>query len=179
MTRLTTPAGDPSAAAPEPLERARQFLNTLDLYRGQDTLAVADQATAVLGSLGLGLRGPVTRLELDEVRELRRTLRARWVEDPDARPLASYDLTLHLLEGPDQMLRLTGVGSGIRAGMAELVTGLHVGQVAGQLGRLRACANPACRWFFWDASRPGTGRWCSMRICGSQHKSRAYRRRQG
>ncbi len=47
--------------------------------------------------------------------------------------------------------------------------------------RLRKCANPACRLMFYDVSKAGRRRWCSMRTCGGRAKVRAFyrRRREG
>ena len=44
---------------------------------------------------------------------------------------------------------------------------------AGTWRRLRACANPACGWAFYDRSRNGSSRWCDMAICGNRAKQRA------
>ncbi|RZT87818.1 putative RNA-binding Zn ribbon-like protein [Pseudonocardia sediminis] len=41
-------------------------------------------------------------------------------------------------------------------------------------GRLRPCANSDCRLYFVDRSRPGTGRWCSMAVCGNRMKARRH-----
>jgi len=38
--------------------------------------------------------------------------------------------------------------------------------------RLKSC--PGCGWFFLDASKNHSRRWCSMAACGSHAKSRAY-----
>jgi predicted RNA-binding Zn ribbon-like protein len=43
--------------------------------------------------------------------------------------------------------------------------------------RLRKCANPACPLMFYDVSKAGRRRWCSMQACGGQAKARAFRRR--
>ncbi|MFE3494249.1 CGNR zinc finger domain-containing protein [Streptomyces sp. NPDC059175] len=41
--------------------------------------------------------------------------------------------------------------------------------------RIRACAHDACTLHFFDTSRNGTRRWCSMAICGNRAKaSRHY-----
>jgi predicted RNA-binding Zn ribbon-like protein len=43
--------------------------------------------------------------------------------------------------------------------------------------RIRRCAHPACVLYFYDTSRNGTRRWCSMQGCGSRAKaSRHYAR---
>ena len=49
----------------------------------------------------------------------------------------------------------------------------------GEWYRLKACREPKCRWVFFDASKNRSGNWCSMAVCGSRAKARAYRRRQG
>jgi predicted RNA-binding Zn ribbon-like protein len=43
--------------------------------------------------------------------------------------------------------------------------------------RIRRCAHPACVLYFYDTSRNGTRRWCSMDGCGSRTKAaRHYQR---
>ncbi|WP_240669973.1 CGNR zinc finger domain-containing protein [Actinoplanes solisilvae] len=47
-------------------------------------------------------------------------------------------------------------------------------------GRLRACANPACRLFLVDHSKANSARWCSMAACGNRMKARRhYQRNRG
>ena len=48
-------------------------------------------------------------------------------------------------------------------------------------GRLRPCANPECRLFLIDHSKPNSARWCSMAVCGNRMKARRHyqRSRQG
>ncbi|WP_212911972.1 CGNR zinc finger domain-containing protein [Streptomyces sp. TS71-3] len=41
-------------------------------------------------------------------------------------------------------------------------------------GRLRACANPECRRFLLDRSKPNSARWCSMAVCGNRMKARRH-----
>ena len=45
------------------------------------------------------------------------------------------------------------------------------------VSRLRSCANPHCRWVFYDGTRSGTRRWCTMAVCGNRAKLRRYRQR--
>ena len=54
---------------------------------------------------------------------------------------------------------------------AELLAG-------GDPRRLRKCANPSCRLMFYDVSKAGRRRWCSMQTCGGRAKVRAFYRRQ-
>jgi predicted RNA-binding Zn ribbon-like protein len=44
---------------------------------------------------------------------------------------------------------------------------------AGDVRRIKVCANPlGCGWLFYDSSKNGSRRWCSMEGCGSQIKMR-------
>lgn len=43
--------------------------------------------------------------------------------------------------------------------------------------RLRLCANPRCKLFFYDTSRTRQRRWCSMAVCGNRSKVAAFARR--
>jgi predicted RNA-binding Zn ribbon-like protein len=43
------------------------------------------------------------------------------------------------------------------------------------LARVRRCADPTCGALFYDGSRPGQRRWCSMDVCGNRaKKSKAH-----
>ena len=43
----------------------------------------------------------------------------------------------------------------------------------GDLQRIKVCENPyGCGWLFYDGSKNGSRRWCSMEGCGSQVKMR-------
>ncbi|HEY0500334.1 MAG TPA: CGNR zinc finger domain-containing protein [Kutzneria sp.] len=44
-------------------------------------------------------------------------------------------------------------------------------------GRLRPCANPECRLFLIDHSKPNSARWCSMAVCGNRMKARRHYQR--
>ncbi|MER5746461.1 CGNR zinc finger domain-containing protein [Streptomyces sp. NPDC002225] len=42
--------------------------------------------------------------------------------------------------------------------------------------RVRHCANPACVLWFYDVSKNGSRRWCSMEVCGNRAKSARFQR---
>jgi predicted RNA-binding Zn ribbon-like protein len=44
-------------------------------------------------------------------------------------------------------------------------------------GRLRPCANQACRLFLIDRTKGNTARWCSMAVCGNRMKARRHYQR--
>ena len=43
--------------------------------------------------------------------------------------------------------------------------------------RVRRCDDPNCVHWFYDLTRPGRRRWCSMATCGNRLKVKSYRRR--
>ena len=45
------------------------------------------------------------------------------------------------------------------------------------MGRLRACEKPDCRWLFLDTSKNHTRRWCDMKVCGNRMKARRFQAR--
>jgi predicted RNA-binding Zn ribbon-like protein len=60
---------------------------------------------------------------------------------------------------------------------AHLAMGLAELMVAGESGRLRSCASPACRDVFLDESRNRSRRYCDSRTCGNRLHVAAYRAR--
>jgi hypothetical protein len=168
---------DPSHPAPEPLERVRLFANTLDLYRHRDALADEEHAAVALRAIGL-LRADerLSARDIERVRRLRSAVRSRFIAEESA-PEGVSDLDLRVVLGGDGTVAIEAARPGLWGELTYLCLELYVAQRTGRLSRLKACANPQCRWLFWDTSRPGTGRWCSMQVCGGQHKARMYRRR--
>lgn len=50
--------------------------------------------------------------------------------------------------------------------------------IGSSASRLRECQSEDCYLLFFDTSRPGTRRWCSMRRCGNRRKVGTYRARE-
>ena len=46
--------------------------------------------------------------------------------------------------------------------------------VEGERERLKQCGSEACEWLFYDKSRTGHRRWCSMADCGNRAKARRH-----
>ena len=69
------------------------------------------------------------------------------------------------------------VGSGVAADLTRILLIAGESATIGSWARLKICSAGDCQWAFYDRSPTRTGCWCSMRVCGSRAKSRAYRRR--
>jgi predicted RNA-binding Zn ribbon-like protein len=66
---------------------------------------------------------------------------------------------------------------GLRALTAHIGAGILAAVADGTWPRLKACTAHECRWVYYDRSPAGRSRWCTMGICGSRAKMRAYRSR--
>lgn len=54
---------------------------------------------------------------------------------------------------------------------AEIIADPHASNA------IRKCGNPECVLYFYDTSRVGTRRWCSMAVCGNRAKVAAHMKR--
>ncbi|GAA3371621.1 CGNR zinc finger domain-containing protein [Streptomyces sannanensis] len=177
---MPTPTG-PRPLTGEPV--SLDLLNTRWIREGvhQDLLTGTE-------GLGVWLRSNDLddRFAADE-RTLERTLRTREalagvVDNPgDPKAAAQLDRILGhgriratlTAEGPDETTEFTDESWG--PGWTAAYDYLDLLRTAPD--RIRACAHEACTLRFFDTSRNGTRRWCSMAICGNRAKaSRHYAR---
>lgn len=173
-----SPDWDPSHHAPGRLELIRRFVNTDDLYRSRDQLSDADRARDALTALGLLTAEELLgEAELEQTRRFREAVRSVFVENDAPPEPGSPAFEFRVVITGVRRIAAESTSPGLLGRLTELSVELLIADRTGQLSRLKACANPRCRWLFWDASRPGTGRWCSMQVCGGQHKARTYRAR--
>ncbi|GAA1613465.1 CGNR zinc finger domain-containing protein [Kribbella sancticallisti] len=134
----------------------------------------------------------ISRVELDRVKEFRaaiwRVIPALTATKPvPGIPPADVDAKdlelINQMVGPLPTVRLSAVG---RREWETPITGSQVlGAAARELvdllgrkpERLRMCAGDNCALMFYDTSRPGNRRWCSMQRCGNRNKVGSYRTR--
>ena len=72
---------------------------------------------------------------------------------------------------------LVAADSGADGGLTRLLLIAAEAETLGTWARLKVCSAADCQWAFYDRSPTRNGCWCSMQICGSRAKSRAYRSR--
>ena len=72
---------------------------------------------------------------------------------------------------------MIAAGPGTQAALTELLLIAAEAQTLRTWSRLKVCSADDCQWAFYDRSPTRNGCWCSMQICGSRAKSRAYRQR--
>lgn len=93
---------------------------------------------------------------------------------------ASADARVALVDVPDD--RRTAARLSIREIAADAVVAtiaLLVLDAVFRLPKARVRSCPRCAWLFFDSSKGGRRRWCSMKDCGNREKvSRHYRSKQ-
>jgi predicted RNA-binding Zn ribbon-like protein len=181
---------EPGGRLPAPgmaLHRLQDFVNTNDVEGDGDALATPEKLRDWLTAAGVLPRGPTVSNEAHEraiaVREGLRALgEANNGEPLDAARLAAMNraaarvpLVASVDEG--ESWTLDGAEEGVDGYLGRILATLLSSMADGSWSRVKACRNDTCRWLFYDASRNRSGTWCTMAICGSRMKARAYRAR--
>ena len=170
------------------LDLLLDFVNTNDLEGGDDRLATPGALAAWLAERGHDAIAPsVDARTHARALALREGLRAlgRANNDEAAEPerlaalqsaTAALPLTARL--GTASRWELRPQATGADAFLAATVATVVRAMADGSWSRVKACQNDTCRWLFFDQSRNRSRQWCTMAMCGSRMKSRAYRARQ-
>jgi predicted RNA-binding Zn ribbon-like protein len=180
--------GTEAKPAPMPLLRVQAFVNTRDLEEESDLLSDVDAASAWL--LDAGLLSPDATLsaaDLEQAQTVRESIR-RLLEPGDGDPRSGAVLgplreladthPLRLWVGDHGMLALENPRhNSLGDGLFDLLLIIRQAQQDGSWPRLKTCANPDCRWAFYDRSRNQQGNWCNMALCGNRLKNRHLRAR--
>ena len=176
--------------APMPLLLVQSFVNTWDGDNGSDLLLDPAAARGWLTGAGLwSVKRAPDPAELHLARSARESIRALLVANgggPQPAPGALQTLqaaaqasrpTLQVRPGGQISL---GPEPAARpdAGLLTLLLVIRDAQRDGTWPRLKACANPDCRWAFYDRSHSRAGAWCDMATCGNRIKNRRLRQRQ-
>lgn len=188
MTLADTDPGLGSKPAPGELAYIQAFVNTRNVEEVSDAVQTPDELHGWLMAVGLlPARAPMLSAA-DHARAvaLREALRelllanAGAAMDPDAAALIEREgraapVALRLSGGGRPVLE--GAGAGINLVISRLLAAMAVAGVDGTWRRLKACHSDSCVWAFYDASRNGSGAWCTMSDCGNRAKARRFRSR--
>jgi predicted RNA-binding Zn ribbon-like protein len=172
------------------LDLLREFANTRDVERDQDEVGSPAHLRAWLLERGLIAPGdpvnPDSHTRTLAIRDGIRALALANNEEPvdqaavDAmnRAATSVPLAMRVQPGAGgEAWRLTPAATGIDGFVGGILGALAAAMADGSWSRVKACRNEECRWVFHDHSRNRSGSWCTMAVCGSRMKSRAYRAR--
>ena len=175
------------APAPGALALVQDLANTADIEAGVDRLRTVDELVTFGRAHGLaadGLRAP----DVAACRELREAIRDVCEAHVGVPVPEQSRLVLHRLLARGPLVLRIGADGGAEVaagpelrgadGVIAAVAAAIAGATAeGTWARLKACSAHQCRWVYYDRSPAGRSRWCTMSICGSRAKMRAYRSR--
>ncbi len=160
-------------------------LDFLHTREASDDLATPPGLQAWLAAHDLPCDATTTAYDVSLARHLRAALgdvlrrgELAWADERTRRTFegVTSGSTLRIAAGNGGELRLTPTDDGARGGLAAIAAAFYRITVRGERDRLKVCGG--CGWAFQDVSKNKSRRWCDMALCGSQQKSRAYRRRQ-
>lgn len=193
---MVTPAAQRPVSRPAPghLEMVRQFVNTADQEAGTDDLDTPERLRAwLLTSMSIGggndtdlpAISPADHRDALALREALRVLaQCNTVDSPGdqavrgaTQVIRAFTLTVDVDDVGS--VKLASHDHGVRALLATIVAEVATASAMGRWQRLKVCRSADCRWAFYDASPARVASWCSMSVCGSRSKARAYRRRKG
>jgi predicted RNA-binding Zn ribbon-like protein len=172
-----------SAGVPESFWLLESFLNSVDVESGQDDLAgVArfrrwlrdhkqESAAATESDVVLA------RQVRDELRDELQSHHSPAARDRSRLDRLAADIGLAARFDSDGRVRLAPSGTGVRAMLGEVLAVVVRAVHDGTWNRLKICQADTCRYVYYDKSKNGSRRWCSMEICGNRSKTRAYRER--
>jgi predicted RNA-binding Zn ribbon-like protein len=165
----------------------RAFVNTNNIDAHRDALTSPEVLRAWLTAHGLLHEDEsVTDEDLQRVQDLREALRALLLANNRTELDAHAPEVLNHLAGSFCLLiqfdqngqaYLTPGSSGINGAMSRMLERVMTARIDGTWTRLKACRNDTCRWAFYDTSKNRSAIWCTMAVCGSRLKTRAYRQR--
>ncbi len=170
--------------APGGLALIQEFVNTLHLPEGDDDLGEPAAVGQWLSDRGFAATvDEARRRNLIETREHLRVLLGvntgqAFPEDVAAKLATLLDaVAIHPVVSSEGV-HLASSAAGVDGFLAAVLAALVQATIDGNLRRLKVCRSDSCRWVFYDSSKNGCGTWCSMRVCGSRAKAKAYRDRQ-
>lgn len=173
--------------APAPLQPLQLLVNTRDTDEGWDVLAELSAARLWLQREEMiGARTRFEESDLEELRELRESLRAVLLSNNGGPPLTSSQLKpmRELLSASSPTFELDASGridlaarskSDLGGVLMAVLLAVRDAQADGTWSRLKVCRNDACGWAFFDRSRNRNGSWCDMAVCGNREKNRSFR----
>jgi predicted RNA-binding Zn ribbon-like protein len=171
------------------LRLVREFVNTYDLESDTEALSEPGDLRKWLRHNGFpGSDEVATEADLARAIELREAIRELLLaanHDGGSAPEAAGQLTAAARRAqlrpeftPSGETRLTAAATGVDGALGGLLVMVSEAMADGRWRRLKVCRNDTCRWAFFDASRAGGGKWCSMAVCGNRSKAAAWRARQ-
>lgn len=166
--------------APGKLVLVHGFLNTWSDELGIEDFKTASSTEAWMRDVGLwaGTRKITSKQHL-RIISFRNELRAWLLDNKRVQSLNELAAEVTFLAEfcPSGEIRFSSGGDACDRILGTLIGVISESLQNGTWDRLKCCDLPTCGWAFYDPTRSRTKRWCSMKTCGSRHKSREYYKR--
>jgi predicted RNA-binding Zn ribbon-like protein len=166
---------------PEQLWLVESFLNSVDVESAQDDLESLPRFQRWLRDHHRSAAAEAaSEVDLTLARDLRAGLRAELTGGTGDRfQLDRLASGIGLAVRFDEAGRaeLAPTDTGVRGVLGEVLAAIVRAEHDGTWSRLKICSSAECRYVYYDRSKNGSRRWCSMRVCGNRSKTRAYRER--
>jgi predicted RNA-binding Zn ribbon-like protein len=170
--------------APPPLDLVQRFVNSYDHLTEQGIIETPAALDAWISARGLPEGKRATAADVRRVRNFRETLRVVLggnnggpvdpvVIEAMNTLIRKVRLTVHVQ--PEGRPAIEVDGRGVPGLVGAILAASATAEARGMWDRLKACHS--CGWIFYDRSKNRSGSWCTMTICGSRSKMRAYRKR--
>ena len=165
---------------------ALDFAYTAPFVTGFETFVAEGTLTEWLREHFPDIDGEIGQRELADVDAVRAAIRDLATAIASGRELASEAIDVINLYAATPDVPPVLAGSTRRAGRASIRPAQALSSMAREgirifspqnRERVRQCDASDCQLVFYDDSRAGSRRWCSMQRCGNRAKVRAYRAR--
>ncbi len=169
-----------SPAEPPQIALIRDLVNTVEWQEDDEAWPTASRLAAWMRERSMPAAG-VSAAHLVRGRRIREGLREVLLSHAGHEPRraaiedlndALSDIPLTLVFTADGAARVRATGGRDANPLAPIVEAIHTARQHAGWQRLKACSRDTCRWAYWDSSRNGSGRWCSMEGCGNYVKMR-------
>lgn len=167
---------------PPALDFVERFMNTVDFGRkASDDLGETSAMQAWLA--GRGFDAELSDEDAERIRGFREALRALLESHAGhgEEKLAWQQLEAFVrpvrFRFSTQPVGFVPEGSAADRVIGAAMASVYEARERGTFDRLKVCAESSCRWAFYDRSKNGSGRWCSMAVCGNRNKARRRRAR--
>jgi len=156
------------------------FLNSVDVESGEDDLGTVEEFRRWLRDHRQDAAAEAaTEADLVLARDLRTGLRAELSGDgqPERVDALTAGIPLAARFDADGTVRLASAAPGVPGMLGEVLAATVRAEHEGIWARLKICSDDTCADVYYDRSKNGSRRWCSMDVCGNRNKTRAYRER--
>ena len=159
----------------------RRLLNTAYRLLDLDLLEDPAASTAWLKGEGFSPEMPLRKRHVTRLIDFRETMRSVAASDSVTNEGIEwlFDETIEtairfrVIDGVPHVVGAAEDASDRYVDTLTVILGEAVRE--GSWARFKICANPDCRWAFYDHSKNSSGRWCSMEYCGSRAKISTFR----